>query len=103
MTHTWRRAALALSAALLLAAAVDADTRHPGMVRAFQRLSGYPHGRIGYVVDHRIPLCAGGPDTIDNMQWQQVSASYVKDAFERHLCQELARQGYRLMKVEGHP
>lgn len=43
----------------------------------------------GFVVDHMIPLCAGGPDTIANMQWQDVRTSYAKDNVERTLCRRL--------------
>ena len=28
----------------------------------FKRMTGYPHGRPGYVIDHVIPLCHSGPD-----------------------------------------
>ncbi len=34
------------------------------------RMSGYPHGRSGYVIDHIIPLKRGGCDCPVNMQWQ---------------------------------
>lgn len=40
----------------------------------------------GYVIDHVIPLCAGGPDEPGNMMWQEIRASYVKDAWERKIC-----------------
>lgn len=85
--------------ALVLVAPLAADTRHPGVARAFRALTGYPMGRPGMVVDHKIPLCAGGPDTVDNLQWQKVAESYNKDTYERALCRELARQGYVLVKT----
>ena len=91
--------ALALVVALLLASLAGADTRHAATVRAFQRQTGYPHGRHGYVVDHVIPLCAGGPDATPNLIWQSVAESYVKDGFERRLCVALHAQGYQLIKV----
>jgi hypothetical protein len=91
---------LPFGVALVLAAVLHADTRHAATVRAFQRQTGYPHGRPGYVVDHRIPLCAGGADAIPNLIWQPVAASYVKDGFERRLCVALKAQGYRLVKVD---
>jgi hypothetical protein len=52
----------------------------------FLRLSGYPNGRPGYVVDHIIPLACGGPDTPENMQWQTVEAAKAKDRIERKEC-----------------
>jgi hypothetical protein len=33
----------------------------------------------GYVIDHVIPLCAGGPDRPSNMRWQGLAESKVKD------------------------
>jgi hypothetical protein len=42
----------------------------------------------GYVVDHITPLCAGGPDTPSNMQWQTVAEGKVKDQWERKLCRK---------------
>jgi hypothetical protein len=50
------------------------------------RRTGYPHGRPGYVVDHIVPLCAGGADAASNMQWQTVEEAKVKDRQERAMC-----------------
>ena len=36
----------------------------------------------GYVVDHVIPLCAGGTDSPSNMQWQTIKDAKAKDAVE---------------------
>ena len=49
---------------------------------AFMKLSGYPKGRPGYVVDHIIPLKKGGCDCPSNMQWQTVKAAREKDKWE---------------------
>ena len=38
------------------------------------------------IVDHVIPLCSGGADSVDNMQYQEKIESYKKDAVERELC-----------------
>lgn len=40
----------------------------------------------GYVVDHVVPLCADGPDTPANMQWQAKLEALEKDRVERSLC-----------------
>lgn len=49
--------------------------------------TGRPRGACpGWVVDHVVPLCAGGADHPSNMQWQEREASYVKDAEERQTC-----------------
>jgi hypothetical protein len=48
----------------------------------FMRMTGYPHGRPGYVVDHIMPLKRGGPDIPANMQWQTVEEAKAKDKWE---------------------
>lgn len=45
----------------------------------------------GYVIDHIVPLCAGGADKPSNMQWQEYRQSLVKDRWERRLCARLRR------------
>lgn len=50
--------------------------------QAFLRQSGYPHGRPGYVVDHRVSLCCGGADHLSNMQWQTAVEARAKDRLE---------------------
>ena len=55
----------------------SAEARHE-----FLRMTGYPHGRPGYIVDHIIPLECGGADTPANMQWQTVAEVKAKDATE---------------------
>jgi hypothetical protein len=75
--------------------------RSRATVRAFLKAQGYPHGRPGHVVDHKIPICAGGLDTLDNMQLQEVQASYRKDTYERALCAAMKKQGYVLVKKEA--
>ena len=51
--------------------------------RKFERMTGYPHGRPGYVVDHIIPLADGGADDPGNMQWQTKEEAKAKDRTER--------------------
>lgn len=40
----------------------------------------------GYVVDHVVPLCAGGVDQPTNMQWQTIVDAKAKDRIERQQC-----------------
>src|SRR6266850_637862 len=49
----------------------------------FMRITGYPHGRKGYVVDHITPLSKGGADDPSNMQWQTKEEAKAKDKTER--------------------
>lgn len=84
----------ALIAALLLLTAglVDAAPRSMAARAEFQRANPCPAtGKArgacpGYVVDHVVPLCAGGADDPSNMQWQTREQAKVKDAFERRQC-----------------
>lgn len=84
---------------LLAALSLDAATRHRAPILAFMKASGYPKGRPGYVIDHIIPLCAGGADAPSNMQWQELAASYRKDVFERALCAAMKKQGVLLVPI----
>jgi hypothetical protein len=84
--------------------AVDGEGhRSRATVRAFLKARGYPKGRPGHVVDHVVPLCAGGADVLANLQFQERQASYGKDVFERALCRALKAQGYVLVKKAAHP
>ena len=48
----------------------------------FMRMTGFPHGRPGYVIDHIIALKRGGPDNPSNMQWQTIDEAKAKDRWE---------------------
>jgi hypothetical protein len=52
----------------------------------FEKATGFPHGRKGYVVDHIIPLACGGADAPGNMQWQSEAEAKAKDKVERRGC-----------------
>lgn len=40
----------------------------------------------GYVIDHVVPLCAGGADAPTNMQWQTIAEAKKKDVGEKQQC-----------------
>jgi len=96
------RIAIALAAlALLLAAAVGAEaaTKRSGKVRMdFVRAHACPATGLnklpckGWIIDHIIPLCAGGPDAVRNLQWQTVPDARAKDRIEKRQCAVLRRQ-----------
>ena len=50
--------------------------------REFMRLTGYPNGRQGYIIDHIVPLFRGGADDQSNMQWQPEAMARAKDRRE---------------------
>jgi hypothetical protein len=72
--------------------AIAAQPRSGWVKAEFKRLNpcpatGLPRGPCpGYVIDHIVPLCAGGSDTAANMQWQAVEAAKIKDRDERRQC-----------------
>lgn len=72
-----------------------ATPRSASSVRAFRKDNPCPATRRttgacpNYVVDHGIPLCAGGADESYNMYWQKSDDSYKKDADERDLCSKI--------------
>lgn len=89
--------ALALALCLLAGSAGAATHRSRWVPHAFQRTHPCPStGRTigacpGWVRDHIIPLCAGGPDSVANMQWQTVAAGKLKDRAERKQCRKPSR------------
>jgi|SRR3569623_364035 len=69
-----------------------ASERSSSVTYQFKKQTGYIDGRPGYVIDHIVPLCAGGPDSIENLQWQIAEEAKEKDKLERALCRELAEK-----------
>jgi hypothetical protein len=86
----WISAIGALLAAALLGWALTAEAskvKRSGKERyQFQRanpcpVNGAQRGPCpGYVIDHVVALCEGGPDLRTNMQWLTVEAAREKDA-----------------------
>lgn len=72
----------------LAPACAHAIERSAAEVLAFKRANPCPstgHRRgacPGYVIDHRVALCVGGPDRRTNMQWQTVAEAKAKDRWE---------------------
>jgi hypothetical protein len=90
-------AILAAMLSLTFALPAEAVKRDPKARAAFKRAHPCPAtGKLrgacpGYVVDHIRPLCAGGPDRADNMQWQTVAEAKVKDRLEAAECRKTKR------------
>lgn len=88
-TLTMRRLlALALVAALAADAAHARQRRSHGERAQFVREQACPatgEHKLpcpGWIIDHVIALCVGGPDKAWNMQWQTVVAAKAKDRWE---------------------
>jgi len=83
-------------AALLLAGmGADAAQRSRAEVRLFRQLQACPatgqHTGAcpGWHVDHVTPLCSGGPDRPDNMQWISVPDHRWKTFVDVRECRKL--------------
>lgn len=48
----------------------------------FLRETGWPKGRPGFQADHMVPICCGGADRAENMQWLRVEEKRLKDSWE---------------------
>lgn len=87
-----RRIAAGVAAALIAVSAAAGAHRSHAQREAFHRThpcpaNGATRGACpGYVVDHVVPLCAGGADHPSNMQWQTAAAGKFKDIRERAQC-----------------
>jgi hypothetical protein len=83
---------------ILVVASGNCEARDRAQRTAFFREHPCPatnktHGACpGWVVDHIIPLCAGGADDPSNMQWQELEVSKEKDKEEWRTCRELKKQ-----------
>lgn len=81
-----------LAGLLIIGTTWPAEARDAKARRAFVRehpcpATGLRHGKCpGWVVDHIVPLCAGGADAPGNMKWQVVREAKIKDRKERRQC-----------------
>lgn len=82
---------------LLALAPLAADARQPrsqAAIGEFKRqhpcpATNLPRGSCpGWIIDHIIPLCAGGADNPGNMQWQSSPDAKAKDREERQQCKQ---------------
>ena len=80
------------------------DARQPRSAAAkyqFQKanpcpVTGARRGKCAdHVIDHVIPLCAGGEDTPVNMQWQTIREAKRKDIDEARECRALRKSERR--------
>ena len=88
---------IVLLALPVMADAVERDAngrivRSRAVAARFQRMHPCPStglrygGCKGWVKDHKEPLACGGPDTVNNLQWQTVADGKAKDRVERKKC-----------------
>lgn len=89
----------------------EADARSRKPVRDFKAANVCPSTGLmdpdapcpGHVVDHKEPLCAGGADTPQNMQYQEYQQSLLKDVWERRVCRLMAEVDRWKAKVQPCP
>ena len=100
------RTIAAMLCLLSLASTVfGAELRSRTVTAAFQRVNPCPStGKIagacpGFIKDHVTPLCAGGADSVSNIQWQTIEDAKTKDRSERAWCRALKDQ--RISQQEG--
>jgi hypothetical protein len=84
--------------ALLFSAVAHARIqRSAAEVLAFKRANPCPSTQLrrdacpGYQVDHVMPLCAGGADKTENLQWLTVADHRVKTQKDLRVCRYLRK------------
>ena len=82
-----------LSLLIVLVLITQVFSRDPKQEYAFKNANVCPstglygdHPCPGYVVNHKYPLCLGGKDEAQNMEYQEIHASYRSDRLEREAC-----------------
>lgn len=84
--------ALLLACALLTPIAHSATQRSAAEVLAFKRANPCPSTGLrsgacpNHQVDHANPICAGGSDTRDNMQWLTIEEHRMKTRSDVRMC-----------------
>lgn len=87
------RQLVAITACLIITGATAAP-RSNAARHAFARANPCPatqQPRLpcpGWIIDHITPICLGGPDTPQNMQWQTRREALIKDRTERSACRK---------------
>lgn len=93
MTPLSRLGGCLLILLLTLPSSAEAGTkRNPAVAREFKKLHPCPYATGDCIVDHIVPLCAGGPDAVSNLQWQHKQESVAKDKLEWAECRALKKQ-----------
>jgi 5-methylcytosine-specific restriction endonuclease McrA len=83
--------------ALAICMPAMATERSSAVRSQFQRHTICPStGKYGrcrdHVIDHVMPLCAGGADNLANLQYQTIEDAKIKDRWERKLCRDMRRE-----------
>jgi len=92
------KSALLTALLLCLPAMAGRLPRSAAEVMAFKRsvpcpATGKPELRcFGYQVDHATPLCAGGSDTRDNMQWLTIEEHRMKTRSDVRFCRQIRKE-----------
>lgn len=77
---------------LLAASAHAAQHRSKAVLRAFVNQQACPSTGLhrlpcpGWQMDHIVPLCAGGPDAVENLQWLTREAHKEKTRGDVRYC-----------------
>ena len=71
----------------------------PAAQAEFQRLHPCPANDArasdcpGYVIEHVVPLCLGGPDVAYNLRWQTVAEAKMNEVRDTRRCPAPRREG----------
>jgi hypothetical protein len=95
------RPVLAAALSLLAFGSQAVDAVSPGAVAQaeFQRLHPCPANDAragscpGYVIEHVVPLCLGGPDVAYNLRWQTVDEAKMNEVRDTRRCPAPRREG----------